>query len=70
MSTPATRVVAQLLWALAAALGVRVIRVSSVSGELVAGPDIQFQDRGVFVLKGLAEERRLMARLEPAEPEP
>jgi hypothetical protein len=69
--TPATRVVAQVLWALSAALGTTgSILVSSALGELVAGSGIQFQDRGVFVLKGIAEERRLFAGLEQAEPEP
>jgi hypothetical protein len=63
--------VAQLPWALSVALGVAGgIRVSSASGELVAGSDSQFQDQGVFVLEGVAEERRLFAGLEPAEPEP
>jgi class 3 adenylate cyclase len=71
VSTPATRVVAQVLWALSVALGVaRGILVSSALGELVAGSDSQLQDRGVFALKGIAEERRLFAGLEQAEPEP
>jgi hypothetical protein len=72
VSTPATRVVAQVLWALSAALGVAgVILVSSALGELVAGSDIQFQDQGVFALKGVAEGRRpFAAGLEQAEPEP
>jgi hypothetical protein len=70
VSTPATRVPAQVLWPVSAVLGVAgVMLVSSALRELVAGSDSQVRDQGVFVLKGVAEERRLFAGPEPAEPE-
>ncbi|HET8679528.1 MAG TPA: tetratricopeptide repeat protein [bacterium] len=37
------------------------ILVSSTVRDLVAGSGIQFEDRGVFTLKGVPEERRLFA---------
>ncbi|MGH2402892.1 MAG: ATP-binding protein, partial [bacterium] len=37
------------------------ILVSSTVRDLVAGSEIQFEDRGLFALKGVPEERRLFA---------